>query len=95
MHFVISWEMKADGEQQNEIDNAMLAGLAGYAWIRLLSAFYILDIDTEQDWHVIQGRLLAVAQRYSGKVNFLMSPMYEFDSDYFVYQIPDKGYYQT
>ena len=95
MHFVVAWETKSSGERQNEINDAMLAGLVGYAWIRLLSAFYILDIDADRDWHVIHERLLAVAQRYSDEVNFLMSPIYEFDSDYFVYQIPDKGYYQT
>ncbi len=85
MHFVVSYEMKSEGER----------GLVGYPWIRLLSAFYILDIDAERDWQVIHERLLAVAQRYSGEVNFLMSLIYEFDSDYFVCQMPDKGFHQT
>jgi hypothetical protein len=95
MHFVISWEIKPGGKQRTEINNAMLTGLAGYSWIRMLSAFYVLDIDAERDWSVIHERLLAVAQRYSGEVNFLMSPIYEFDSDYFVYEMPDKGFYKA
>lgn len=95
MHFVISWEIKPGGEQRTEINDAMLTGLVGYSWIRLLSAFYVLDIDAERDWSVIHERLLAVAQRYSGEVNFLMSPIYEFDSDYFVYEMPDKGFYKS
>lgn len=95
MHFVISWEIKPVGKQRTEINDAMLTGLVGYAWIRLLSAFYVLDIDAERDWSVIHERLLAVAQRYSGEVNFLMSPIYEFDSDYFVYEMPDKGFYKA
>lgn len=49
MHFVVSSEMKSEGKQQNRINDAMLAGLVGYPWIRLLSAFYILDVDTKRD----------------------------------------------
>jgi hypothetical protein len=95
MHFVISWEIKSGDKQRSEINDAMLAGLAGYPWIRLLSAFYVLEIRSDQDWLVIHEKLLAIARQYGGRVNFLMSPIYEFDSDYFVYQMPNKDFYRT
>ena len=77
-----------------EINNAMLEGLHGYSWLRLLSSFYILDIDSERDWNVIQERLLSIAERFRGEVNFLMSPMYDFESDYFVYEMPEEDFYR-
>lgn len=72
----------------------MLEGLNGYPWLRLLSSFYILDIDSQSDWNVIHERLLSAAERFRGEVNFLMSPIYDFDSDYFVYDMPEKNFYR-
>ena len=95
MHFVISWDLRAEKNRWAEINNAMLEGLKGHEWIRLLPAFYILQIGSEQDWQVIQENLLSVAQRYSGEVNFLMGPIYDSDSNFFVYQIPENDFYRT
>ena len=95
MHFVISWDLRTEKNRWAEINSAMLEGLNGHDWIRLLSAFYILEIESEQDWQVIQKNLLSVAQRYSGEVNFLMSPIYDSDSNFFVYQIPENDFYRT
>jgi len=78
-----------------EINNAMFDGLHGYSWLRMLSSFYILDIDSERDWNVIHERLLSTAEKFKGEVNFLMSPIYDFDSDYFVYEMPEKDFYQS
>ena len=72
----------------------MLEGLRGYAWLRLLSTFYIMEIDFEEDWQKIHERLLSIAQDYPGEVNFLMSPIYECDSNFFVYHMPDSDFYR-
>jgi hypothetical protein len=95
LHFVVSWELRSQGNRRLEINNAMMEGLYGYSWLRLLSSFYILDIDSERDWNVIHERLLSAAVRFKGEVNFLMSPIYDFDSDYFVYEMPEKDFYQS
>jgi hypothetical protein len=94
MHFIVSWEITSCGKRLEEINNAMLAGIHGYSWIRLLSAFYVLDIEYESDWTVIHEKLLSIAGRFSGEVNFLMSPIYDLDSDFFIYQMPQEGYYK-
>jgi hypothetical protein len=91
----VSWELRSQGNRRLEINNAMMEGLYGYSWLRLLSSFYILDIDSEHDWNVIHERLLSAAVRFKGEVNFLMSPIYDFDSDYFVYEMPEKDFYQS
>jgi len=94
MHVIISWEIKATEEKHAQIDNAMRKGLAGYSWIHPLSMFYILDIRSEFDWYIIQDRLLSIAQNYSSEVNFLMSPAYDEETDYFVFQIPAADFHK-
>jgi hypothetical protein len=95
MHFVASWDIKASDIESEEIQTALIKSLDGYSWLRLLNTFYVLEVDFEQDWNVIHERLISVAQRYAGKVNFLMSPLYEFDSDYFVYHMPESDFYKS
>jgi hypothetical protein len=95
MHFVISWDLRTEQSRRAEINCAMVEGLHGYDWLRLLPSFYILEIESERDWRVIQEKLLTIAQSYSGEVNFLMSPIYDADSNFFVYQMPENDFYRT
>jgi hypothetical protein len=95
MHFIVSWEVKAGDKKMPEMHNAVKDTLLGYSWVRLLNSFYVIDINSEREWTIIQEKLLDVAQRYSGKVNFLMSPIYDFDSDFFVYSMPNEDFYEN
>jgi hypothetical protein len=95
MHFVISWDLRTEQDRWAEITSALVEGLKGHDWLRLLPSFYILEIESERDWRIIQEKLLSVAQRYSGEVNFLMSPIYDSDSNFFVYQMPENDFYRT
>ena len=95
MHFVVSWDIQSQGTDEQEINRTMIGGLHGYSWLRLLSTFYILEVDSGHDWQTIQSRLLSIAQQYAGEVNFLMSPLYEFDSDYFVYKMPETDFFKS
>jgi hypothetical protein len=94
MHLVVSWDIKQKGKRWTEINNAMLGGIAGFSWLRLLPTFYILEISFENEWLLIQNNLLAVADKFSHDVNFLMSPISNFTSDYFVYHMPEKEFSQ-
>ena len=95
MHFIVSWDVKSGGILSTEMNDAMIGSLYGYSWIRLLNAFYIVDIDSGQDWNIIQEKMLSAAQRYAGQINFLMSPIYDCDSNFFVYDMPDEDFYKT
>ena len=95
MHFVVAWETRSQGERLAEINSAMENGLRGYSWIRLLRTFYVLDVVSEHDWRVVHEKLLAIATHFSGEVNFLMSPIYYHDSDYFVLDMPDADFYRS
>lgn len=95
MHFVVSWEITPIVTQCGEINNALLEVFRGYSWLRLLPSFYILEADSQNEWNVIHQKLLTIAQKYQGEVNFLMSPLYDVDSEYFVYQMPDRDFYRN
>jgi hypothetical protein len=95
MHFVVSWDIKPDVSRQEEISSALMESLRGYSWLRLLKALYIVEIESGQDWNRIQENLLSAAQRYPGEVNFLMSPIYDCDSNFFVYDMPDEDFFKN
>ncbi len=95
MHFIVSWDVKEGGRLSREVNDAMIGSLYGYSWLRLLNTFYIVDIDSGQDWNIIQEKLLSAAQRYPGEINFLMSPIYDCDSNFFVYDMPDEDFYKN
>jgi hypothetical protein len=95
MHFIVSWDTKSGEILSPEMNDALIGSLYGYSWIRLLNAFYIVDIYSGQDWNIIQEKLLSAAQRYTGKINFLMSPIYDCDSNFFVYDMPNEDFYKT
>lgn len=94
MHLIVSWDIKQQGQRRMEIDCAMKKVLDGYSWIQPLAMFYIIDINSEFDWHIIQDRLLSIAQNYLSEVNFLMSPIYEEETDYFIFQIPEDDFHK-
>jgi len=77
MHFVVSWDIKTKGENWKEINNAMKEGLSGYSWVRPLTTFYIVKVDSQYDWNFIHDNLASTAKIYSGKVNFVMGPLME------------------
>jgi hypothetical protein len=95
MHFVVSWDIKSQGTRWTEINNAMKEGLGGYSWVNPLTLFYIVEVHYEHDWDLINNNLFSVAERFPGEVNFIMSPIHDFESDYFIYKMPDKDFYKT
>jgi len=94
MHLIVSWDIKSDTERSTEINSAMREGISGYSWIQPISDFYIVEVSSGFDWEFIKGNLLRTAEKYSGEVCFLMSPLYECDTDYFVSHIPDNDFYR-
>ena len=75
MHFVVSWDIKGKGQRWTEINDVMKEGLNGYAWVRPLTTFYIVKVNSQYDWNSVHENLLTVAKRYPNEVNFVMSPL--------------------
>lgn len=77
MHFIVSWDTKAQGERQSEINSALKGCLKGYSWVRPLVAFYIVKVDSQKDWDSIFECLTNVARQYKREANFVLSPLME------------------
>lgn len=95
MHFIVSWDIKSQGKRRLEIDVAMKEGINRYSWVHPLETLYIIKVLSDVDWGVIRENLLTVADKFPGEVNFLMSPLFDGEADYFVYKIPDNDLYQN
>ena len=75
MHFIVSWDVKAIGEREKEIDTALANCLKGYSWVRPLKDFYIVRIESNADWDKIVQAMVEVGRQYKGEVNFIFSPV--------------------
>lgn len=94
MHFIVSWDIKAESARWLEIDRAMREGIRDYSWIHPLPTFYILKVYTGHDWNTVRENLLGIAETFPDEVNFVVSPLYDFESDFFLYHVPDKDFCQ-
>jgi len=74
MHFVVSWDIKAEGQEWDSINKEMKNCLSGYSWVRPLTTFYIVKVSSQSDWDSIQKNLVSIAKT-AKKVNFIMSPL--------------------
>lgn len=74
MHFVVSWDIEAEGEEWTEINAAMKEGLSGYSWVRPLTTFYIVKVGSLEDKESIYHKLIAVAKKYPREVNVVITP---------------------
>ena len=77
MHFVVSWDVSADGTRWTEINEQMLDCLSGYSWVKALSTFRIVRVRSQNEWASIKEALVAVAESTPEKVHFVMSPLME------------------
>jgi hypothetical protein len=74
MHFVVSWDISAQGEEWTRINNDLVAVLKPYSWVRPLTTLYVVNVSSQETWNTILAALQSTAQRH-GKVNFLMTPL--------------------
>lgn len=75
MHFVVSWDIKAEGQRWTEINDAIKEGLSGHSWVRPLTTFYIVKVNSQDDWDLIRENIVTLAKTYSKELNFVMSPL--------------------
>jgi len=75
MHFVISWDIKAEDEEWAQINTALRECFKGYSWVKPLTTFYIVRVDSQSDWTSILRELQAVAQQHTKEVRLVVSPL--------------------
>jgi len=75
VHFIVSWDIKAQGTRKEEINEALKNCLKGYSWVRPLESFYVVKVDSQATWDSILAGMVAVGRAYKGEVNFVLSPL--------------------
>ena len=76
MHFVLSWDISATGNERTQIEEAIKLVIKPYSWVRPLTTFYIIKVDTQEQWDKIFAALNAAARSHgSNKAHYVMSPL--------------------
>jgi hypothetical protein len=75
MHIVVSWDIQTPKPRWDQVDEALKNALAGFSWIRPLTTFYVVRINSEVDRGTIRDRLVAAARAATGvTVHIVISP---------------------
>ncbi|WP_144401577.1 hypothetical protein [Isoalcanivorax pacificus] len=74
MHIVISWDISAEGNRWNTINDEMKECLSGYSWVRPLKTFYVVKVNSSNHREQLITALQSVAKSNSEKIHFVASP---------------------
>lgn len=74
MHFVLSYDLGAEGQRRSEIEKEIETILSPYTHVKRLSTFYIIRIQENIEWESIRVALTNLAQKISESFHFIMSP---------------------
>lgn len=73
MHFVAHWEFV--GTTRASVIEAELRGaLSIYSWVRPLTNFYIIHVQSSEQYQSIVNVLLAIGRKYPSELHFLVTP---------------------
>lgn len=75
MHFVVSWDINAQGAEWNQHNEGLKTVLKPYSWARPLTTFYIVNVPSQQEFDFILNSLTQYSQSFPGKINIVMSPL--------------------
>lgn len=75
MHFVVSWDISASGDEWTRLNNQLKDKLSTYSWARPLTTFYVVNVSSHETWNSILSSLAGVCKENPGKINFIMTPL--------------------
>ena len=75
MHVALSWDISASGDRWTKINDAMKEPIKGYSWVRPLTTFYVVKVQSTQDRDSLVDRLISVAKTFPEKIHFVISPV--------------------
>ena len=75
MHFVLTYDLSAEGERRTDIENRIENTLAPYIHVKRLSTFYIIQVNGYVEWEAIRSSFTSIAQNISERFHFIMSPL--------------------
>jgi len=75
MYFIVSWDISAVEPQWSRIDEQMRNCLRGFESIRPVNTYYIVKVNSKQQYEDINTCLLKVAQAQTATVHYISTPL--------------------
>ena len=73
MHFVISYDLSAEGTRRAEIERRIESVLSPYQHVKRLSTFYVVRIERAFDWDDILKKLNSLSTEIPEEFHFIMT----------------------
>lgn len=74
MHCVFSYDLAAEGERRAEIETRILQILNDYQHVRRLKDFFIVYIQSRENWERLLSDLTQYLQPMPERTHFILSP---------------------
>lgn len=74
MHCVFSYDLAATGERRRDIEDHILSILAPYRNVRRLTTFFIVHVQTQEQWNDLLGALTDYLRPMPERAHFILSP---------------------
>lgn len=74
MNFVLTYDLKLEGQQRKNIEDRIDLVLQSYRYSKALPTFYVIHVDSFAQWEQILAGLTVIARELSGSFYFIMSP---------------------
>ncbi len=75
MHFIVSWDINAEGEKWDALNAQLKECIEDYSWARPLSTFYVVRISAPQEWQEIKKNLIEVAEGSPVRIHLVIGPL--------------------
>jgi hypothetical protein len=75
VHFVVSWDISAQGQRRTTIDEALKKALGTHSWVRPLTTFYVVQVYGTPAYDQVIDSLTRVAQAYPSDVHLVITPL--------------------
>lgn len=76
MHIIISWDIKnCEKDEWNELNEKLRECIDDYSWVKPLTTFYIIKLNSEGERKTIRESIVNVCKANKGKLNVVISPV--------------------
>ncbi len=73
MHFVISYDLKAEGTRRAELEDKIESILSPYKHVKRLTTFYVVKVTNAQEWESIRVELNGLATNIPEEFHYVMT----------------------
>ena len=75
MHFVLSYDLGADGARRSELEEQIQSIISPYRNVKRLTTFYIIHIESGIVWESIRSQLTNLSVSIPERLHFIMTPL--------------------